>query len=132
MLFAFSQESLHGGFPCFQVPVGGAVDNLHPVRFPVKIDPVSCWAATAAHHWLHLLPVALVEQSIHSWVDSGVENDQCVDKCMSCITKGECGNIKDQDIVNTFSQPTYCKDGTDSYDHQSDSLPYLHHTLGSV
>ena len=50
MLFASSQKSLLGAVPCFQGRVGGAVENLHPLRFPGRMDPVSCWAATATHH----------------------------------------------------------------------------------
>ena len=78
-----------------------------------------------------LLSEALVEQSVYNRVDSGVEHDQCVGNDMFYITiVDRCGSIIEQDVLNSVIQPTHCKDDTDSYDHQSDSLPYPHHTLG--
>ena len=72
-----TRTSLPTAFICLLGRVGGANSTFHPLimRSPDRMHQGRCWATSAAHHSLELLPELLVEQSIHDRVDGGIEQD---------------------------------------------------------
>ena len=94
--------------------IDGSINAFVSLNFS---DPVICRWANAADHSLDLRPESLIHQSIHNWVDSGIENDHCASSSMCCTMNAVTGNMSGEDVASRLRQPTNHKDGTDSYDH---------------
>ena len=81
---------------CFLGLVCGHADSFDPLNFS---DPVFCWSTNAADHSLDLVPESLIHQSVHNWVDSGIEHDQYMSSSMCCIIDVIIGNISGEDVA---------------------------------
>ena len=108
------QTSPFGALSYFLCWFCGSVNDFDPLNFS---DSVFCWLANVADHSLDLLPESLIHQSVHNWVDSGIEHDHCASSSMCCTMNAVTGNVSGEDVACRLRQPTNCKDATDSYDH---------------
>ena len=77
--------------------VCGHADNFDPLDIS---DPVICRLANAADHSLDLLPESLIDQSVHNWVDSGIEHEHCVSSSMCYTMNAVTGNMSGEDVAN--------------------------------
>ena len=67
-------------------------------------------------------------QSVYKWVDSGIEQYQRVNNGVCGLTSAErCVVV--YTVGNYVRYPTDSKYGSDSYNHQGDSLPHSQDTL---
>ena len=105
----------------------GGVSKLDALSLIVRLSPGGWWAS-AAYHSLHLLSELLVQQCIYKRVDRGVKQDHRVTNDKRYFTN-IVGCELQHNVNNCVCAPTYCKDGTDSYDHQGDSFPHPKDTL---
>ena len=115
---------------CFSCEWAGvAVDSFHPLssRFSYSINSV-CAATCTTHHIFDLLSESLIHQSIHKWVNSGVQHDHN-GRGISNNFQFFYWSIILQPVAECVSQPTNSEDYTDHDDHQGNSFSNLHHTL---
>ena len=87
---------LLGTLSCFLGWICGPVNNFDPL----DIDPVICRSAHAADHSLDLLPESLIHQSVHNWVDSGIEHEHCVSNSLCYTMNAVTGNMSGEDVAN--------------------------------
>lgn len=105
------------------------VDMLHVWFLCGGVYPVTYRLTTTAHHVLDLPTELLIHQSVHNWVYSGIEHDNCGLRDISYITSTEDRRKESHKVGDTSRHPTHSKYDTDRDHHKSDSLPYSQHTL---
>ena len=88
-----------------------------------------CCSTSAAYRCSDPLPESLIDQSIYKRIDSRVEQDHPISDGVRDIVWFVCSAVVAHHIDDSISQPADCKDATDDYHHQGDSLPYPYHTL---
>lgn len=93
------------------------------------VYPVTYRLTTTAHHVLDLPTELLIHQSVHNWVYSGIEHDNCGLRDISYITCTEDRRKESHKVGDSSRHPTHSKYDTDRDHHKSDSLPYSQHTL---
>lgn len=67
----------------------------------------------------------MIYQSIYKRIRGRIEQDHREGNGIRNIVWAVAGAVIAQDVDNSVSQPTDCKDSADCNDHQSDTLPYL-------
>ena len=107
----------------------GAVGRLIVERgFSCSMNLVR-WTEGAANHSLNLLSESLVYQTIYKGIDGWIEQDHYCSNGPSNIARAVGGAVIAQEEDNCVSQPADWEDDTDGYNHQSDTLSYLYHSL---
>ena len=96
-VYAYVSHILLGTLSFFLGWVCGSVNNFNPLNFS---DPGICRSANAVDHSLDNFPESLIHQSVHNWVDSGIEHEHCVSNSMWYTMNAVTGNMSGEDVAN--------------------------------